>query len=83
MTAEDFIEAATRLAQAGKIDGYPEYTGTAYTAILKHQPTTDPQAAYERINEAVDAVLAGKPRSLELARSGATSVAFAGRGRGR
>src|SRR5204863_3342625 len=26
----------------------PEYTGTAYTAILKHKPTTDPQAVYDQ-----------------------------------
>jgi len=31
-----------------QIDVYPEYTGTAYTAILKHQPITDPQAVYEQ-----------------------------------
>lgn len=33
---------------ANQIDVYPEYTGTAYTAILKHPPLTDPQAVYER-----------------------------------
>ena len=33
---------------SGQIDVYPEYTGTAYTAILKHQPMTDPQAVYEQ-----------------------------------
>jgi len=31
-----------------QIDVYPEYTGTAYTAILKHQPLTDPQAVYDQ-----------------------------------
>ncbi len=31
-----------------QIDVYPEYTGTAYTAILKHQPITDPQAVYDQ-----------------------------------
>ncbi|MEO6050872.1 MAG: ABC transporter permease/substrate-binding protein [Pyrinomonadaceae bacterium] len=30
------------------IDVYPEYTGTAYTAILKHPPITDPQAVYDQ-----------------------------------
>ncbi|MFL6466429.1 MAG: ABC transporter permease/substrate-binding protein [Pyrinomonadaceae bacterium] len=30
-----------------QIDVYPEYTGTAYTAILKHKPKTDPQAVYD------------------------------------
>lgn len=33
---------------ANKIDVYPEYTGTAYTAILKHPPITDPQAVYDK-----------------------------------
>lgn len=31
-----------------QIDVYPEYTGTAYTAILKHTPLTDPQAVYDK-----------------------------------
>jgi len=31
---------------AGRIDLYPEYTGTAYTAILHHQPISDPRAVY-------------------------------------
>ena len=30
------------------VDVYPEYTGTAYTAILKHPPITDPQAVYDQ-----------------------------------
>jgi osmoprotectant transport system permease protein len=34
---------------AGRIDLYPEYTGTAYTAILKHPPITDPGAVYEQV----------------------------------
>ncbi|MDQ3665945.1 MAG: ABC transporter permease subunit [Acidobacteriota bacterium] len=34
---------------AGRIDLYPEYTGTAYTAILRHSPITDPGAVYERV----------------------------------
>ncbi|MFN0138651.1 MAG: ABC transporter permease/substrate-binding protein [Pyrinomonadaceae bacterium] len=29
-----------------QIDVYPEYTGTAYTAILKRAPVTDPQRVY-------------------------------------
>jgi osmoprotectant transport system permease protein len=33
---------------AKQIDVYPEYTGTAYTAILKHPPLTDPQAVYDQ-----------------------------------
>ncbi|HEY2866909.1 MAG TPA: ABC transporter permease/substrate-binding protein [Pyrinomonadaceae bacterium] len=31
-----------------EIDVYPEYTGTAYTSILKHKPITDPQAVYDQ-----------------------------------
>jgi osmoprotectant transport system permease protein len=33
---------------ANEIDVYPEYTGTAFTAILKHQPVTNPQEVYEQ-----------------------------------
>jgi osmoprotectant transport system permease protein len=33
---------------SGNIDLYPEYTGTAYTAILKHPPITDPRSVYEQ-----------------------------------
>ena len=36
---------------AGTIDLYPEYTGTAYTAILKHQPITDPRAVYDQVKK--------------------------------
>jgi osmoprotectant transport system permease protein len=32
-----------------KIDLYPEYTGTAYAAILKHAPVTDPRAVYDQV----------------------------------
>jgi len=34
---------------AGTIDAYPEYTGTAYTAILKHTPITDTQVVYDQV----------------------------------
>jgi glycine betaine/choline ABC-type transport system substrate-binding protein len=34
---------------AGRIDMYPEYTGTAITAILKQKPTGDEQADYEQL----------------------------------
>ena len=34
---------------AGRIDAYPEYTGTSYTAILKHPPVSDPRAVYEQV----------------------------------
>jgi osmoprotectant transport system permease protein len=33
---------------AGQVDVYPEYTGTAYTAILKHPPLTDPTSVYNQ-----------------------------------
>lgn len=33
---------------AGQIDVYPEYTGTAYTSILKHSPITDAAKVYEQ-----------------------------------
>jgi osmoprotectant transport system permease protein len=33
---------------SGEIDVYPEYTGTAYTAILKKPPITDPQEVYDQ-----------------------------------
>ena len=36
---------------AGTIDLYPEYTGTAYTAILKHSPITDPRAVYDQVKK--------------------------------
>jgi osmoprotectant transport system permease protein len=36
---------------AGRIDLYPEYTGTAFTAILKHPPITDPRAVFEQVKK--------------------------------
>jgi osmoprotectant transport system permease protein len=33
----------------GQIDLYPEYTGTAFTSILHHQPITDPKAVYDQV----------------------------------
>lgn len=36
---------------AGRIDLYPEYTGTSYTAILKHAPITDPRTVYEQVKQ--------------------------------
>jgi glycine betaine/choline ABC-type transport system substrate-binding protein len=33
---------------AGEVDAYPEYTGTSYTAILRHAPVSDPRAVYEQ-----------------------------------
>lgn len=34
---------------SGRIDCYPEYTGTAYTAILQHPPKADPRAVYDEV----------------------------------
>ncbi|MGA8429448.1 MAG: glycine betaine ABC transporter substrate-binding protein [Candidatus Sulfotelmatobacter sp.] len=36
---------------AGRIDIYPEYTGTALTAVLKQKPERDRVAAYEQMKE--------------------------------
>jgi glycine betaine/choline ABC-type transport system substrate-binding protein len=33
----------------GRIDVYPEYTGTALTAILKQGPSSDPKRVYEQV----------------------------------
>jgi glycine betaine/choline ABC-type transport system substrate-binding protein len=33
----------------GRVDIYPEYTGTALTAILKQQPSSNPQQVYARV----------------------------------
>lgn len=52
VTVERKLELGGNLAHDGllarQIDVYPEYTGTAYTAILKHTPITDPQAVYDQ-----------------------------------
>ncbi len=37
--------------RAGEIDAYVEYTGTAFTAILKQRPIHDPQEVYRRVRE--------------------------------
>src|SRR5579864_8912071 len=34
---------------AGRIDIYPEYTGTALTAILKQKPSSDGKTVYDRV----------------------------------
>src|SRR5258705_13242473 len=34
---------------SGTLDLYPEYTGTAYSAILHHTPISDPRAVYEQV----------------------------------
>lgn len=33
---------------SGQVTIYPEYTGTAYTAILKHQPISDAKVVYDQ-----------------------------------
>src|SRR5229473_2697777 len=33
----------------GRIDIYPEYTGTALTAILKEQPSSNPEQVYNQV----------------------------------
>jgi len=52
ITVEKQFELGGNLAHdallANQIDVYPEYTGTAYTAILKRQPITDAGAVYEQ-----------------------------------
>ena len=53
ITVERHFELGGNLAHDSRccrmqIDVYPEYTGTAYTAILKHKPITDPQAVYDQ-----------------------------------
>ncbi len=36
---------------SGTLDLYPEYTGTSYTAILHHQPISDPRAVYDQVKQ--------------------------------
>lgn len=42
-------DACHRAMLAGQMDVYVEYTGTAFTAILKHQPVTDPRRVFEQV----------------------------------
>ncbi len=37
--------------RSGQIDAYVEYTGTAFTAILKQEPVSDPQRVYLHVKE--------------------------------
>src|SRR5271156_6996642 len=50
-----FYLAGTFICQqailAGRIDIYPEYTGTALTAVLKQQPSGDKQQIYQRVKQ--------------------------------
>ena len=45
--------SGTLLAQQAllskEIDLYPEYTGTAFTNVLKHSPISDPGVVFERV----------------------------------
>ena len=36
---------------SGTMDLYPEYTGTSYTAILRHAPITDPRVVYDQVKQ--------------------------------
>ncbi|MFQ5740814.1 MAG: glycine betaine ABC transporter substrate-binding protein [Acidobacteriota bacterium] len=40
-----------RALRAGELDAYVEYTGTAFTAILKRDPITDPAQVYRQVRE--------------------------------
>jgi osmoprotectant transport system substrate-binding protein len=50
-----FYLAGTYICQqamlSGRIDVYPEYTGTALTAILKEAPLKDPDAVYQEVKQ--------------------------------
>ena len=52
----DFNLAGTMICHEalvrGEVDLYPEYTGTALTAILKHEVIADPEKAYQAVAEA-------------------------------
>ena len=53
-----FYLAGTFICQqailAGRIDIYPEYTGTALTAILKQKPIGDKQDVYQQVKQAYE-----------------------------
>lgn len=36
---------------SGTLDLYPEYTGTSFTAILRHTPISDPRAVYDQVKQ--------------------------------
>ena len=50
-----FYLAGTFICQqailAGRIDLYPEYTGTALTAVLKQQPSSDKHDVFQRVKQ--------------------------------
>jgi len=37
--------------KAGKIDGYVEYSGTAFTGILQEKPLNDARLVFEKLQE--------------------------------
>jgi osmoprotectant transport system substrate-binding protein len=39
---------------AGQVDAYVEYTGTAFTTILKQAPISDPKAVYQQVKSGYD-----------------------------
>ena len=43
---------AHEAVKAGEIDGYVEYTGTAFTAILQRKVITNPQVVYQQVKQA-------------------------------
>ncbi len=53
-----FYLAGTFICQqailAGRIDIYPEYTGTALTAVLKEKPSGDKQDVYQRVKQSYE-----------------------------
>jgi glycine betaine/choline ABC-type transport system substrate-binding protein len=59
-----FYLAGTFICQqailSGRIDLYPEYTGTALTAVLKQQPSSDKQEVYWRVRGAYETKFALK-----------------------
>ncbi|MGK7950908.1 MAG: glycine betaine ABC transporter substrate-binding protein [Xenococcaceae cyanobacterium] len=42
---------AHEAVKAGEIDGYVEYTGTAFTGVLKQQPISDAKAVYQQVKQ--------------------------------
>src|SRR5437764_1795840 len=53
----------------GQIDLYPEYTGTAFTAILHHQPITDPKSADDQVKSEYESkfhLLISPPRGFVI-----------------
>ena len=52
----------------GKVDVYPEYTGTAYTAILHHAPVGDPRKVFADVKQEYDSkfnLLISEPLGFE------------------